>query len=104
MSDFDFIPERFGCRVFNDEVMKERLPDGVYRSIAATIATGSELDPGIADVVAAAMKDWAIEQGATHYTHWFQPLTGVTAEKHEAFLTPVSRSRVILELSGKELI
>ena len=104
MSDFDFIPERFGCRVFNDEVMKERLPDGVYRSIAATIATGSELDPGIADVVAAAMKDWAIEQGATHYTHWFQPLTGVTAEKHEAFLTPVSRSRVILEFSGKELI
>ena len=69
MSDFDFIPERFGCRVFNDEVMKERLPDGVYRSIAATIATGSELDPGIADVVAAAMQDWAIEQGATHYTH-----------------------------------
>ena len=104
MSDFDFIPERFGCRVFNDEVMKERLPDGVYHSIAATIATGSELDPGIADVVAAAMKDWAIEQGATHYTHWFQPLTGVTAEKHEAFLTPVSRSRVILEFSGKELI
>ncbi len=104
MSDFDFTPERFGCRVFNDEVMKERLPDGVYRSIAATIATGSELDPGIADVVAAAMKDWAIEQGATHYTHWFQPLTGVTAEKHEAFLTPVSRSRVILEFSGKELI
>ena len=104
MSDFDFIPERFGCRVFNDEVMKERLPDGVYRSIAATIATGSELDPDIADVVAAAMKDWAIEQGATHYTHWFQPLTGVTAEKHEAFLTPVSRSRVILEFSGKELI
>ncbi len=104
MSDFDFIPERFGCRVFNDEVMKERLPDGVYHSITATIATGSELDPGIADVVAAAMKDWAIEQGATHYTHWFQPLTGVTAEKHEAFLTPVSRSRVILEFSGKELI
>ena len=104
MSDFDFAPERFGCRVFNDDVMKERLPEGVYRSITSTIATGSELDPGIADVVAAAMKDWAIEQGATHYTHWFQPLTGVTAEKHEAFLTPVSRSRVILEFSGKELI
>ena len=84
--------------------MKKRLPENVYRSIAATIATGSELDPGIADVVAAAMKDWAIEQGATHYTHWFQPLTGVTAEKHEAFLTPVSRSRVILDFSGKELI
>ena len=104
MSDFDFTPERFGCRVFNDDVMKERLPESVYRSISSTIATGSELDPGIADVVAAAMKDWAIEQGATHYTHWFQPLTGVTAEKHEAFLTPVSRSRVILEFSGKELI
>ncbi len=104
MPDFDFTPERFGCRVFNDDVMKKRLPENVYRSIAATIATGSELDPGIADVVAAAMKDWAIEQGATHYTHWFQPLTGVTAEKHEAFLTPVSRSRVILDFSGKELI
>ena len=104
MSDFDFTPERFGCRVFNDDVMKKRLPEDVYRSITATIATGSELNPGIADVVAAAMKDWAIEQGATHYTHWFQPLTGVTAEKHEAFLTPVSRSRVILDFSGKELI
>lgn len=99
-----FSPEAFGSRVFNDDVMRERLPSDVYHSIAATIATGSELDPGIADVVAAAMKDWAVELGATHYTHWFQPLTGVTAEKHEAFLTPLSRSRVLLEFSGKELI
>ena len=98
------ITERFGCRVFNDEVMKERLPEAVYESIMQTIGTGKEIDSSIADVVATAMKDWALEMGATHFTHWFQPLTGVTAEKHDAFLTPVSRSRVIAEFSGKELI
>ncbi len=100
----NYNPERFGCRVFHDEVMKERLPKEVYESIMSTIAAGKEIDPSIADVVAAAMKDWALEQGATHYTHWFQPLTGVTAEKHDAFLTPVTRSRSIMEFSGKELI
>ena len=104
MSEHFSVPERFGCRVFNDEVMKARLPEDVYRSIMGTIAAGTEIDPSIADIVAAAMKDWAVELGATHYTHWFQPLTGVTAEKHDAFVTPVSRSRVILEFSGKELI
>ncbi len=98
------IPEKFGCRVFNDECMKERLPREVYESIMRTIAADSQIDPSIADIVAAAMKDWAIELGATHYTHWFQPLSGVTAEKHDAFLTPVGRSRVIMEFSGKELI
>ncbi len=98
------IPEKFGCRVFNDECMKERLPKEVYESIMRTIAADSQIDPSIADIVAAAMKDWAIELGATHYTHWFQPLSGVTAEKHDAFLTPVGRSRVIMEFSGKELI
>ncbi len=98
------ITERFGCRVFNDDVMKERLPEAVYESIMQTIGTGKEIDSSIADVVATAMKDWALEMGATHFTHWFQPLTGVTAEKHDAFLTPVSRSRVIAEFSGKELI
>ena len=98
------VPERFGCRVFNDEVMKARLPEAVYESIMQTIGTGKEIDSSIADVVASAMKDWAIEMGATHFTHWFQPLTGVTAEKHDAFLSPISRSRVIMEFSGKELI
>ncbi len=98
------IPENFGRRVFNDECMKERLPREVYESIMRTIAADSQIDPSIADIVAAAMKEWAIELGATHYTHWFQPLSGVTAEKHDAFLTPVGRSRVIMEFSGKELI
>ena len=91
MSEHFSVSEHFGCRVFNDEVMKARLPEDVYRSIMSTIAAGTEIDPSIADVVAAAMKDWAVELGATHYTHWFQPLTGVTAEKHDAFLTPISR-------------
>ncbi len=104
METTNSIPERFGCRVFHDDVMKARLPKSVYESIMRTIATGREIDPTIADVVASAMKDWAIEQGATHFTHWFQPLTGVTAEKHDAFISPVSRSRVIMEFSGKELI
>ncbi len=98
------IPENYGCRVFNDECMKARLPREVYDSLMRTIAADSQIDPSIADIVAAAMKDWAIELGATHYTHWFQPLSGVTAEKHDAFLTPVGRSRVIMEFSGKELI
>ncbi len=98
------IPENYGSRVFNDECMKARLPREVYESLMRTIAADSQIDPSIADIVAAAMKDWAIELGATHYTHWFQPLSGVTAEKHDAFLTPVGRSRVIMEFSGKELI
>ena len=98
------IPELYGRRVFSDDVMREKLPEDVYRSLVNTIEGGTELDPGIADVVASVMKDWAIEQGATHYTHWFQPLTGVTAEKHDSFLTPVAHGRAIMEFSGKELI
>ncbi len=98
------IPELFGSMVFNEEVMKERLPQDVYNSLLSTIEAGKEIDPGIADVVASAMKDWAIEQGATHFTHWFQPLTGVTAEKHDAFLTPSEHGRAIMEFSGKVLI
>ena len=74
------IPDIFASRVFNEDVMRERLPKDVYKSLLNTIATGKEIDAGIADVVASAMKDWAIEHGATHFTHWFQPLTGVTAE------------------------
>ncbi len=98
------ISEIFGAMVFNDDVMRERLPKEVYKSLTKTIATGRTIDPSIADVVANAMKDWAVEKGATHYTHWFQPLTGVTAEKHDAFISPVSASKVVMEFSGKELI
>ncbi|MBQ8879455.1 MAG: glutamine synthetase III [Clostridia bacterium] len=98
------IPEIFASCVFNEDVMRERLPKDVYKSLLNTIATGKEIDAGIADVVAGAMKDWAIEHGATHFTHWFQPLTGVTAEKHDAFLSPVGGGKVIMEFSGKELI
>ena len=90
--------------VFNDDVMRERLPKEVYKSLTRTIATGGTIDATIADVVASAMKDWAIEKGATHYTHWFQPLTGVTAEKHDSFISPVGNCKVVMEFSGKELI
>ena len=98
------VPEMFGCMVFNDEVMRERLPKEVYKSLTKTIATGKPIDASVADVVANAMKDWAIEKGATHYTHWFQPLTGVTAEKHDSFISPVGNCKVVMEFSGKELI
>jgi glutamine synthetase len=90
--------------VFNDDVMRERLPKEVYKSLTKTIATGRTIDASISDVVANAMKDWAIEKGATHYTHWFQPLTGVTAEKHDSFISPVGNCKVVMEFSGKELI
>jgi len=98
------IPEIFASQVFNEDVMRERLPKDVYKSLESTIESGKEIDASIADVVAGAMKDWAIEHGATHFTHWFQPLTGVTAEKHDAFLSPVGNGKVIMEFSGKELI
>ena len=98
------VAEIFGSNVFNDAVMRERLPKAVYKELKKTIELGKELNPQIADTVANAMKDWAIEKGATHYTHWFQPMTGNTAEKHDAFITPTSDGKVILEFSGKELI
>ena len=98
------IPELFGSMVFNDDVMRSRLPREVYKALTKTIEKGRTIDPAIADVVANAMKDWAIEKGATHYTHWFQPLTGVTAEKHDAFISPIAGDRVVMEFSGKELI
>ena len=98
------ISEIFGAMVFNDNVMRERLPREVYKSLTKSVATGKTIDPSIADVVANAMKDWALEKGATHYTHWFQPLTGVTAEKHDAFIAPIDNSKVVMEFSGKELI
>lgn len=94
----------FGANVFNVAVMKERLPKNTYKALRKTIDEGSTLDPAVADVVANAMKDWAIEKGATHFTHWFQPLTGVTAEKHDAFISPTKDGKVIMEFSGKELI
>ena len=97
-------PALFASQVFNEDVMRERLPKDVYKSLINTMATGKEIDPTISDVVAGAMRDWAIELGATHFTHWFQPLTGVTAEKHDAFLTPVGAGKAIMEFSGKELI
>ena len=98
------VEDIFGSLVFNDATMRERLPKKIYKELKQTIAVGGELDSHVAEVVANAMKDWAIEKGATHYTHWFQPLTGITAEKHDAFITPMDDGGVILEFSGKELI
>ena len=94
----------FGSNVFNDAVMKERLPKAAYKKMKATIDAGAELDPEVADIVAHEMKEWAIEQGATHFTHWFQPLTGITAEKHDAFIDPQGDGTTLLRFSGKELI
>ena len=105
MSEIVNVAEIFGKNVFNETVMRERLPKSVFKKMKKTIEDGAELDPSIADVVAHAMKDWAIERGATHYTHWFQPLTGVTAEKHDSFISaPDAEGKVIMEFSGKELI
>ncbi len=98
------VVEQFGIDVFNEETMKQRLPKNVFKTLKKTIAEGKELDVSIADVVASAMKDWAIEKGATHYTHWFQPMTGITAEKHDSFISPMGDGTVIMEFSGKELV
>lgn len=96
--------EIFGSNVFGDSVMQQRLPKETYKALQRTIKDGRSLDPNVATVVANAMKDWAIEKGATHYTHWFQPLSGLSAEKHDSFITPVDGGKVIMEFSGKELI
>ena len=98
------VPELFGSLVFNDTVMKERLPKAIYKALKETRERGKPLDPKVADVVANTMKEWALEKGATHFTHWFQPMTGITAEKHDSFITPVGSGRVLMEFSGKELI
>ena len=98
------VSEYFGSNVFNDNVMKEKLPHETYKLLQRTIKQGKHLDLGLANVVANAMKDWAIEKGATHYTHWFQPMTGITAEKHDSFISPVDGNSIIMEFSGKELI
>lgn len=98
------VPELFGSLVFNDDVMRDKLPKDVYKSLRQTIDRGTDIDINVANVVANAMKDWAVEHGATHYTHWFQPLTGITAEKHDSFISPTTNGRVIMDFSGKELI
>ena len=105
MNDVLNVAEIFGEDVFNDKVMQERLPKAVYKKLKKTITEGYELDPTIADSVAQAMKEWALEHGATHYTHWFQPLTGITAEKHDSFISAADQNgKVIMEFSGKELV
>ena len=98
------VTEIFGCNVFNDSVMRERLPKDVFMQVQRSINDGKRLDSAAATVVANAMKDWAIEKGATHFTHWSQPMTGITAEKHDSFISPVGGGKVIMEFSGKELI
>ena len=97
MSEYLDIPSLYGSSVFSDKEMRARLPREIYKRLAASIATGEELDPAVADATASAMKAWAIEQGATHYTHWFQPLTGTTAEKHDSFISPQKDGSVIME-------
>ncbi|MCR5796698.1 MAG: glutamine synthetase III, partial [Eubacterium sp.] len=98
------IPELYGSKVFNDKIMRAKLPKDTYKALRKTIQNGTHLELDVANAVAVAMKEWAIEQGATHYTHWFQPLTGKTAEKHDSFITPVGDGEVIMEFSGKELV
>ena len=98
------VKDIFGVRVFNDKVQQERLPKAAYRALRATVTRGEALDASTADAVASALKDWAVEHGATHYTHWFQPLTGITAEKHDSFLQISSDGKAVTEFSGKELI
>ncbi len=98
------VQDIFGSMVFNEVVMRQKLPKEAYKALRRTIDDGEELDISVANVVANAMKDWAIEKGATHYTHWFQPMTGITAEKHDSFITPIGGGAVIMEFSGKELI
>ena len=98
------VAEYFGSMVFDDKVMKERLSDDVYAALKRTIQDGRSLNLSVANAVATAMKDWAVELGATHYTHWFQPMTGITAEKHDSFITPAENGKIIMEFSGKELV
>ena len=104
MAEFMNVPAYFGCNVFNEDTMKEMLPRNVYKSLLRTQHLGVALDPQTADVIATTMKDWAVAKGATHYTHWFHPMTGASAEKHDSFISPTTDGKVIMEFSGKELI
>ncbi|MCR4990198.1 MAG: glutamine synthetase III [Lachnospiraceae bacterium] len=98
------IPELYGCNVFNDAIMRDKLPKDVYKALKKTIQKGTHLELDVANAVAIAMKEWAVENGATHFTHWFQPLTGYTAEKHDSFIAPTDNGQIIMEFSGKELV
>ena len=98
------VADYFGSLVFNDNVMREKLPKDIYKTLRRTIAEGKDIDLAVANSVANAMKTWALEHGCTHYTHWFQPMTGITAEKHDSFVNPAEGGRVLLEFSGKCLI
>ena len=98
------VPKIFGSDVFNEATMRQRLSAQVYNAWRTCIDTGAELKLETANAIAEAMKDWALEKGATHYTHWFQPMTGITAEKHDSFISPTGDGRVIMEFSGKELV
>ena len=98
------VPEYFGSMVFDDRAMKENLSSEVYKSLRRTIDEGAEIDLSVANAVASAMKNWAVSRGATHYTHWFQPMTGITAEKQDSFISPSPDGGIIMEFSGKELI
>ncbi len=104
MSEITNVPELFGCDVFNEFTMRKCLPGDVFQAWKNCVSTGSQLQSDVADKIAEAMKQWAIERGATHYTHWFQPMTGITAEKHDSFISPTGDGRVIMEFSGKELV
>ena len=98
------IPEMYGSLVFNDKVMRSKLPKDMYKALKKTIENGTHLELDVANSVAVAMKEWAVEHGATHYTHWFQPMTGFTAEKHDSFISPVGDGQIIMDFSGKELV
>ena len=103
-NDTGKFPELFGSMVFNEDTMKERLSPSCYRQWKKSVSDGTPLDISTANEIAEAMKQWAVEKGATHYTHWFQPMTGVTAEKHDSFISPEEKGRIVLEFSGKELV
>ena len=98
------IPEIYGSMVFNDKVMRERLPKDIYKAVQKTSKNGTHLELDVANTVAAVMKEWAIERGATHFTHWFQPMTGSTAEKHDCFINPAPNGMAIMEFSGNYMI
>ncbi|MEE0970403.1 MAG: glutamine synthetase III, partial [Clostridia bacterium] len=98
------VTENFGSMVFNESVMRDKLPNETYKKMQATLRKGKRLDIETANVIANAMKDWAIERGATHFTHWFQPMTGVTAEKHDSFIEPAGDGKILMEFTGKELV
>ena len=104
MSDTKKLPELFGSLVFNEETMKERLSSASYSAWKKSVTDGTSLDISTANEIAEAMKQWAVEKGATHYTHWFQPMTGFTAEKHDSFISPAGGGKIIMEFSGKELV